>query len=134
MGAFEVVFVALGKNEDVFNVSFSRVPWLAIPHKDQKARDLLRTKFAIPFPTSARAVLFAPDGTVLLKDCEFDFRMFGPEGFPFTKQKRQDICCEAEALWDELVVKKQKLSLNALLGDYVISSGGVQASHFYLLG
>lgn len=55
--AFEVVFVALGKNEDV---SFSRVPsWLAIPHKDQKARG---TKFAIPFPTSARAVLFAPDG------------------------------------------------------------------------
>lgn len=130
LGKLEVVFVALGNNKRIFNNVFSYLPWLAIPHNDEKGRHLFEELFAIPISDHARTVLFSRTGTILLEDCGPDFRVYGPDAFPFSKKKVRELCHASDALWDKLVVKKQRLPLNVLLGDYVISSEGNQASYF----
>lgn len=132
-GVFEVVFVAIGNDQDLFNDSFSTMPWLAIPHEDQETRDFFKSKFAIPDWTYTTPVLFDPNGTVLLKDAKPEFRSYGVEGFPFTKRRMMDVYKEARRLWCRMVHKKQKLPLTALLGDTLISSNGNQASYFKLI-
>lgn len=101
------MFVALGSNEDVFHESFSRMPWLAIPHEDERVRDFFIQKFDIPYPSRERGVLFAPDGTLVVADLEPKLFCYGAPGFPFTNERIDTLVDEWDALRKELFLKKQ---------------------------
>lgn len=71
--------------------------WLAIPHEDKQARQDLQVKFAIPQDSLARTVMFAPDGKVLAVNSSI-FCTYGPEGFPFTEDKLDEVDLDDQEL------------------------------------
>lgn len=127
-GEFEVVFVALGNNENVFLASFSHMPWLAIPHENHQARDFFKNEFVIPNLKVEKAVLFAPDGTLLLDDAARTFSFYGSHFFPFTRQRIRDISDECDAIREQLFSEKQVPPLTSLLGSHVLTCNGKKAS------
>lgn len=132
LGAFEVVFVALGNNASVFDNLLLTMPWLAIPHEDHKARDYLETEYSIPHLATEKALYFAPDGNLLHDIASSLFYTFGPEFFPFSSERIDEILAEVSALQREIFTKNEKLSLGtltAILGYEIVSSNGSKASH-----
>lgn len=128
----EVVFAALGNDRARFNDVFFTMPWLAIPHEDRATRDYLCHHFAIQYRIALpRAILVDPAGDVLHSDCEFVFRTYGPEGFPFSQYMGELLTYQDDLMWYELVVQRESISLTKLLGDTIISSEGDKASAFY---
>lgn len=120
-GLFEVVFVALGYNEKLFNQAFSFMPWLAIPHDDHQTRFLLGNKFSIPSTSLVLGVLFDVHGIVLLDFCATMFRYYGPEGFPFSNEKIAEIH-QADATLLKQLFSLKKIPLENILGDFIFSS------------
>lgn len=114
--SFRVVFVALGNNQAVFYELFSRVPWLAIPHENQRARDFLESYFSIPYLQDERALLFSPNGTLLRADAVSVICSYGSHAFPFTDRQLKHVCDESDQLRTQLFVQRRNYSLTQLLG------------------
>lgn len=131
---FEVVVVAFGNDQLLFEHSFSRLPYLAIPHQDQASRDFLLNLFVNPLlKVGSRAILLDPNGNVLLKSCGGSFRALGPQGFPFTEDMMDKLSHEDDLFWHKFVRKGRKISLIEILGETIISCEGDEASLMYLL-
>lgn len=129
----EVVLLALGYDELLFEESFSQLPWLAIPHEDQASRDRLCSHFVNrPQLVSPRAVLLDPYGNIVLRNCASRFRALGPQGFPFTEDVMDKLSYEDDLFWYNFVRNRQRISLIEILGKTIISSEGDEASLNYL--
>lgn len=132
---FEIIFIAFGDNKKAFNSSISTMPWLAIPHEDFEARDVIRTKFDLPGrPYDIHSVLFDSHGVVLHNNPMCLILAVGLKAFPFTQKKIDQVCCLYPlALWDQLVLEKKRPSLRLLLGDTLVSPLGDEACQDSLL-
>lgn len=117
----EVVFVAFGNNKKVFEEAFSAMPWLAIPHENQEGRDLIKRKFVIEECRYPESVLFDVKGTVLIDEGSPGyFREYGPEGFPFTKNRFLEIASCDDLKWQKLISSTSP-PWKELIGDFVLS-------------
>lgn len=126
--SLEVVFVALGHYKKLFDYYFSSMPWLAIPHDDQEGRDFFKKEFSIPCPTCVRALLFAPDGTLVVSNLKVMVSAYGISAFPYTSDKTHAFDDEWIAIQNQLFMQKQIPPLTKLLGSHVISWDGSKAS------
>ncbi|KAK7313094.1 hypothetical protein VNO77_37494 [Canavalia gladiata] len=116
-GDFEIVFVTDDKDDESFNIYFSKMPWLAIPFSDSETRSGLYELFhvrGIPHLT-----LLDETGKVVTKDGVDIIREHGVEGYPFTVARVQE-------LKDQEEEARRNQSLRSILvspsRDYVISS------------
>lgn len=133
-GHYEAVFVAIGNKKPLFDAYFSRMVWLAFPHEDLLARDILAAMF--PSNLTNNAALFDPLGSLVVRRVSALFRNYGPEGFPFTKQAVERIKMANGIMWKEVGLNKSsawgRVPLTLLLGvQYVLSPQGNWASHFH---
>lgn len=125
-GQLEVVFVALGDDhlQDIFNLEFANIPWLAVPYEDKEARRKLQEKFAVTCNVVPITYMIDPNGKILGDDLVY-FQTFGCEGFPYTQDKLDQITNTDQTLIQNLYMKK--LSLTDLFGDSLITYQGKQA-------
>lgn len=128
----EVVLIAFGDDQLLFEESFSQLPWLAIPHEDQHSRDSIHKLFTDPrLRDDTIAILLNPNGDVVLDDIDPTFRIFGPQGFPFSKDKLDELSYQDDLFWFHFVVQEQELTITDLLGKTIISSKGEKASYLH---
>lgn len=130
----EIVFIALGDDTVAFDRTFPQMPWLAIPHAEQAARDYFKTKFAIPQLIFGRAVLVGSDGKVVSQDPLSSILTYGVDAFPYTDGRISQFLLECGAVRRKLFVDQEMPSLTELLGENVISMDGTQVSRDYFLG
>lgn len=129
---FEVVFVAIGENEDFFDEILSQIRWLAIPHDRREHRDYIKNLFGIPDKGSERAILFDKNGVVISANAGIEFTTFGVHAFPFTKERIGEFVDEIDELKNKLSKGKAEEipCLTELLGQSVrsLSTCGEKAS------
>lgn len=127
---FEVVFVALHNNKASFDEAFSSMPWLAVPFEDSQFRLSLPQKFSYQGDGRYHALFFDPKGILVLGELTIPvFEGVGFRGFPFTKQRMDELHCkQPHAFWNEILVHRKVPSLTSLLGDHVVSSEGNKVS------
>lgn len=118
-GEFEVVFITADEDDEAFKSYFSKMPWLAIPFSDSDTRNRLDELFHVNgIPHLA---LLDETGKVVAEDGVDIIREYGPEAFPFTSERIQE-------LKDQEEEAKRNQSLRSILGsrsrDFVISSDG----------
>ena len=120
---FEVVAVSIYSEESSFNESFAKMPWLAIPHADNKCLTLTRYFGFMSLPT---LVLIGPDGKTLnnnVAEIIIDHGFDVWEGFPFSAEK-------LDFLAEKVKVKAATQTLESLLIsghlDFVIGKDGLK--------
>ncbi|KAM7250945.1 hypothetical protein ACFE04_022828 [Oxalis oulophora] len=120
-GGFEVVFVSADEDETEFNGYFADMPWLAVPFSDSETRDRLNDLFKVN--GIPHLVIVDESGKVVTEDGVEIIKLYGVEGYPFTKEKIKEIK-------DEELEARKNQSLKSILvsktRDFVISSGGEQ--------
>ncbi|KAJ0968039.1 hypothetical protein J5N97_024956 [Dioscorea zingiberensis] len=128
----EVVFVSFHKDEHEFNQHFSKMPWLALPFSDTESHNKLKDQF----PNETRGDLphlLVRDGSgdiICTPQAAFwDLLNYGPEAYPFTNERIDQIKKEDE------ILKKQPQNLHKLLGsdtrDFLISSNRDKVNHSF---
>ncbi|XP_073104108.1 probable nucleoredoxin 1-1 isoform X1 [Elaeis guineensis] len=116
---FEVVFVSGDRDEDSFNGYFSKMPWLAIPFSDSKARDRLDELFKVR--GIPHLVILGARGEVLNEKGVPAVREYGSEGYPFTPEKINKLKEDEEAAKREQTLQTVLVSPSR---DYLISNDG----------
>ncbi|KAG1342609.1 putative nucleoredoxin 1-1 [Cocos nucifera] len=120
---FEVVFVSGDRDEDSFNGYFSKMPWLAIPFSDSKARDRLDELFKVE--GIPHLVILGARAEVLNEKGVQAVREYGSEGYPFTLEKINKLKEEEEAAKREQTIQTVLVSPSR---DYLISNNGNKVS------
>lgn len=135
---FEVVFVAIGENEDFFDIIFPRMCWLAIPHERRERRNHLKELFSIPDCLCERGILFDKKGVVISKNVEIELTIYGVHGFPFTREMIGEFVDKTDELKNRMFKDKaeEMPCLTELFGKHVrsLSKCGEKVSQFILLG
>lgn len=102
---FEIVFVSTDKNHIEFDLSVSKMPWLAIPYEDRTRQDLCRIFEIKGIPA---LILLGPDGRIISADGRTLISLYGATGFPFTESRIAEI---------EALLKKEGDLLPDQVGD-----------------
>ena len=124
----EVVFVSGDRDEDSFNGYFSKMPWLAIPFSDSKARDQLKKLFklrGIP-----HLVILDARGEVVNEEGVEAVRDYGSGAYPFTLEKINKLKEDEEAAKREQTLQTVLVSPSR---DYLISNNGNKVISIFLL-
>lgn len=86
-GDFEIVFVSADEEEECFEDSFSKMPWVAIPFFDSETRSRLDEVFKVR--GLPHLTILDQTGKVLLNDhagCDM-VKEYGSDAYPFTQQR-----------------------------------------------
>ncbi|XP_008782777.2 probable nucleoredoxin 1-1 [Phoenix dactylifera] len=118
---FEVVFVSADRDEDSFNGYFAKMPWLAIPFSDTKARDRLDEVFKVR--GIPHLVILDASGEVLNEEGVQAVGDYGSEGYPFTLEKINKLKEDEEAAKREQTLQTVLVSPSR---DYLILNNGNQ--------
>ncbi|XAR57670.1 Protein-disulfide reductase [Bertholletia excelsa] len=87
--SFEVVLVSTDKDHEEFDSHVSKMPWLAIPYKEEKMRqDLCRIFQVKKIPS---LVIIGPDGQTITMNGRGMISMYGAKAFPFTQGRIGEI-------------------------------------------
>lgn len=103
---FEVVFVSSDEDIDAFTTYFSTMPWLSIPFSDLNSKRELNKKFDIDGVPCL--VILQPDReeeSAVRDGVEFVYR-FGAEGFPFSRQRLEELEAEEKERHDRQTLVK----------------------------
>ncbi|KAK1549475.1 hypothetical protein Q3G72_002642 [Acer saccharum] len=117
---FEIILISLDNDEESFYKHISAMPWLAIPHSNQSARDCLKSLYVIE--DVPLLVLFNAKGDFLRSDGVLLVFQFGATGYPFTSERIKQLEEEEES-------QKKNQTLKSVLAtppdrDFLISSDG----------
>ncbi|XP_024990060.1 probable nucleoredoxin 3 isoform X3 [Cynara cardunculus var. scolymus] len=85
---FEVIFISTDRDHKEFDLSLTKMPWLAIPFDDKSRQDLCRI-FEIKWIPSL--ILLGPDGRTISTNGRAMISLYGARGFPFTEPKILEI-------------------------------------------
>nr|XP_019710017.1 probable nucleoredoxin 1-2 [Elaeis guineensis] len=119
----EVVFVSGDRDEDSFNGYFSKMPWLAIPFSDSKARDQLNKLFKVR--GIPHLVILDARGEVVNEEGVEAVRDYGSGAYPFTLEKINKLKEDEEAAKREQTLQTVLVSPSR---DYLISNNGNKVS------
>ncbi|KAL5783553.1 hypothetical protein ACOSP7_008582 [Xanthoceras sorbifolium] len=116
---FEVILISLDDDEESFHKHFSAMPWLAIPHSNQTARDRFKSLYAIE--EVPQLVLLNERGDFVSSDGFSLVFWFGTTGHPFAPERIKQLEEEEES-------QKKNQTLNSVLAtperDFLITSDG----------
>lgn len=116
-GDFEIVFVSGDEDDDSFSDYFSKMPWFAIPYSDSETRDRLDEVFEVAgIPC---LVILDEEGKVLTDSGVHIIREYGVNGYPFTKEKINELKELEEKARREQTLRSLLVSPSR---DFVISS------------
>ncbi|KAJ0983127.1 hypothetical protein J5N97_011382 [Dioscorea zingiberensis] len=79
---FEVVFVSLDRDQEGYLQCFSGMPWLALPHNNEKSKALTRYFDIRGIPS---LIIVGPDGKTVTKDGRNLINLHLEMAFPFTE-------------------------------------------------
>ncbi|XP_071734115.1 probable nucleoredoxin 3 [Rutidosis leptorrhynchoides] len=81
---FEVIFISTDRDLKEFELSISKMPWLAIPFNNRTRQDLCRIFEVKWIPT---LIIFGPNGKTINTDGRELVSLYGARGYPFTEAK-----------------------------------------------
>ncbi|XP_058194947.1 probable nucleoredoxin 1 [Rhododendron vialii] len=96
---FEVVMIPFDDEEESFNQSFEKMPWLSLPYDDKSCVKLARY-FEIPTIPQHSLAIIGPDGRTLQSDVVEAIEEHGTETYPFTPEKFLELEEKDKAKWD----------------------------------
>ncbi|KAF7123899.1 hypothetical protein RHSIM_Rhsim12G0116700 [Rhododendron simsii] len=85
---FEVVMIPFDDDEESFNQSFEKMPWLSLPYDDKSCVKLARY---FDIPTIPALAIIGPDGRTLQSDVVEAIEEHGTETYPFTPEKFSEL-------------------------------------------
>ncbi|KAH7511069.1 hypothetical protein FEM48_ZijujUnG0052200 [Ziziphus jujuba var. spinosa] len=101
--SFEVIFISSDRNQASFDEFFSSVPWLALPFRDERKKNLVK-KFKNQGTHPAIAIGLS--GRTVSKKLRQFIAYFGPDAYPFTEEKFKHLDEQLEEMakqWPEKV-------------------------------
>ncbi|KAF7124606.1 hypothetical protein RHSIM_Rhsim12G0116800 [Rhododendron simsii] len=115
---FEVVMIPVDDDEESFNQSFEKMPWLSLPYDDKSCVKLARY---FEIPTIPALAIIGPDGRTLQSDVVEAIEEHGTETYPFTPEKFSE-------LEEKYKAKRDAQTLESILVsgdlDFVIGKDG----------
>ncbi|KAL5552878.1 hypothetical protein UlMin_040279 [Ulmus minor] len=125
---FEVVLVPLEYEEEEYRKEFEKMPWLALPFKDEVCSKLVRYFDLDTLPT---LVIIGPDGKTLNPNVAELIEEHGVQAYPFTPEKLVELAEIEKA-------KEESQTLDSLLVsgdlDFVIGKNGSEVPVSELVG
>ena len=82
--AFEVIFILMEGDEDIFDEFFSNMPWLAVPVGDLR-KNLVKRRLKI-ISRGPKAIIIGPSGRTGTRDARQLIYAYGANAYPFTEQ------------------------------------------------
>lgn len=81
---FEVIFISTDRDHQEFDISISKMPWLAIPYNNKTRQDICRI-FEVKWIPSL--IFLGPNGNIVSTNGREMVSLYGAKGFPFTETK-----------------------------------------------
>lgn len=81
---FEVIFISTDRDHKEFDLSISKMPWLAIPYNNKTRQDICRI-FEVKWIPSL--IFLGPNGNIISTNGREMVSLYGAKGFPFTEPK-----------------------------------------------
>ena len=117
---FEIVLISFNDEDEEFKEALKSMPWLALPLKDEKCKELIRYFELSEIPT---LVIIGQDGKTLQPNAVELVEEHGSDAYPFTPE-------QLEKLAEIQKAKLESQTLESLLvhgeNDFVIEKSGAQ--------